>query len=53
MGMRSLALYDDFENAADEGVRQFAPEPFLIRCVGEKPMELPTAVVHGLTRASS
>ena len=46
-----IGTYDDFEKAADEGVRQFGRKPFLIRRVGEEPLELPPAVVYGLTRA--
>ncbi|MCH7633232.1 MAG: hypothetical protein IIA36_00880 [Proteobacteria bacterium] len=50
-GDEVIGTYDDFEKAADEGVRQFGRAPFLIRRVGEEPLKLPTAVVYGLTRA--
>lgn len=47
-----VGTYDDFEKAADEGLRQFGREPFLIRQIGQEALSLPVAVVYGLTVAS-
>jgi hypothetical protein len=43
--------YDDFERAAEEGVRRFGDEPFLIRRVGKGRAALSPAIQYGLTGA--
>ena len=48
-GDEVVNVFDDFETAANEGLRQFGRKPFLIRRVGENTIELPIAVVYGLT----
>ena len=48
-GDEVVGTYDDFGKAADEGLRRFGREPFLIRQIGAEQVEIPTAVVHGLT----
>lgn len=47
-----IGTYDNFETAADEGLRQFGRTPFLIRRVGETKIELPTALLYGITGAN-
>jgi len=51
-GGEVIGTYDDFDKAADEGIRLFGREPFLIRQVGAKPVEIPAALVYGLTGAN-
>lgn len=51
-GDEAIGTYDSFDTAADEGLRRFGREPFLIRQVGEAPVELPTALIYGLTSAN-
>ena len=50
-GDEVVNVFDYFETAANEGLRQFGRKPFLIRRVGENTVELPVAVVYGLTDA--
>ncbi len=51
-GDEVVNTYDNFEAAATEGVRRFGRAPFLIRRIGKDVMELPPAVVYGLTNAN-
>ena len=51
-GDKVVGTYDDFDKAADEGIRLFGREPFLIRQVGGKPVEIPAALLYGLTSAN-
>ncbi len=51
-GDEVVGTYDDFDKAADEGIRLFDREPFLIRQVGGKPVEIPAALLYGLTSAN-
>ena len=51
-GETVIGTYDDFEKAADEGVQRFGCEPFLIRQVGAEPIEIPAALMYGLTSAN-
>ena len=51
-GDEVIDTYDDFNKAADEGLRRFGHEPFLIRQIGAEQVQIPTAVIHGLTSAN-
>ncbi len=48
-GEEVISTYDTFEAAADEGLRRFGDDPFLIRRVGEGEITLPPAVLYGIT----
>lgn len=48
-GDEVVNVFDNFETAASEGLRQFGRNPFLIRRIGEDTVEVPIAVVYGLT----
>lgn len=50
-GDKLIDTYDDFETAADEGLKRFGDSPFLIRRVGEEKLTLSPAVLYGLTGA--
>lgn len=41
-----IALYDSFEDAADEAVQKFGRGPFLIRQIGRKPLILSPRVIY-------
>ncbi len=49
-GDEVVGTFDTFENAADEGLRLFGRNPFLIRQVGRNVVEIPVAIALGLTR---
>ena len=51
-GDEVIDAFDAFETAADEGLNRFGRKPFLIRQIGEEAVELPPAVIYGLTRAN-
>ena len=42
---RRIGLYDSFERAAQDAVRQFGRGPYLIRQVGAPPLSLPICVI--------
>jgi len=46
---RLVAVYDSFDAAANDAVRQFGRGPYLIRQVGAPPLTLPASVVFGLS----
>jgi len=46
-----IAVYDSFERAAEEAVRQFGAGPYLIRQIGAPRIVLPASVVYRLERA--
>ena len=48
-GEEVISTYDTFDAAADEAVRRFGDDPFLIRRVGEGKITLPPAVLYGIT----
>ena len=52
-GDEVVGTYDTFATAADEGLRRFGEKPFLIRQIGSNTVELPPAVVYGLTGVGS
>ena len=39
-------LYDSFEDAAEDAVRQFGRGPYLIRQIGAPPLTLPASVMY-------
>jgi hypothetical protein len=41
-----VQLYETFELAARDAIRQFGSGPFLIRQIGEPPMRLPASVMY-------
>jgi hypothetical protein len=41
-----VGVYDSFERAAEEAVRQFGRGPYLIRQVGAPPITLPASVMY-------
>jgi hypothetical protein len=43
---RIVNLYQSFEAAADDAVRQFGSGPFLIRQIGAPPITLPASVMY-------
>jgi hypothetical protein len=45
-GKRLVNLYDSFEVAARDAVRQFGNGPFLIRQIGAPPITLPASVMY-------
>lgn len=46
-----IGVYDSFEVAAEEAVRQFGRGPYLIRQVGAPPVTLPASVMYPRTHA--
>jgi len=41
-----VAVYDFFEDAAEDAVRRFGRGPYLIRQVGAPPVTLPASVMY-------
>jgi hypothetical protein len=41
-----VGIYDSFEHAAEEAVRQFGRGPYLIRQIGAPPVVLPASVMY-------
>jgi len=41
-----VAVYDSFEQAANEAVKRFGAGPYLIRQVGSPPVALPASVMY-------
>ncbi len=50
-GEAIIDTYDNFENAADEGLRRFGKKPFLIRRIGQDQETLSPAILLGITGA--
>jgi hypothetical protein len=48
-GDEVVNTYDTFENAAAEGLRRFPEDDFLVRQIKGQRLELPVAVIYGLT----
>jgi len=48
-----VGVYDTFDTAADEGIRRFGKEPFMVRQVGRDTTKLSPAVLYGLLHAGS
>jgi hypothetical protein len=46
---RLIQLYDSFESAAQDAVRQFGRGPYLIRQIGAPAITLPASVMYPLT----
>jgi hypothetical protein len=46
-----IALYDDFEAAAEDAVKRFGRGPYLIRKVGAPSVTLPASVMFPLQHA--
>lgn len=44
-----VGLYDSFELAATEAVKQFGIGPYLIRQIGAPALTLPASVIYNLT----
>lgn len=44
--LKLVAVYDSFENAAEDAVRKFGRGPYLIRQVGAPPVTLPASVMY-------
>ena len=44
-------IYDSFDAAAEDAVRQFGRGPYLIRQVGAPPVTLPASVMYSRTHA--
>jgi hypothetical protein len=44
-------VYDSFEVAAEDAVRQFGRGPYLIRQIGAPPVTLPASVMYPRTHA--
>lgn len=44
-------VFDTFEEAAEEAVRQFGRGPYLIRQIGVPPAPLPPTLLYGLSHA--
>ena len=51
-GNEVIGTYDEFETAADEGLRLFGESPFLIRQLAQPPVTIPDSVLLGLTVAN-
>lgn len=41
-----VAVYDSFEQAANDAVTRFGAGPYLIRQIGAPPMALPASVIY-------
>ena len=52
-GDEVIDTFDNFQNAADEGLRRFGDAPFLIRQIGREEAHLSPAVIFGLTRVNT
>ena len=50
-GTKVVGTFDTFEKAATDGLYRFGRKPFLIRRVGANTIEIPAAVLYGLTGA--
>jgi hypothetical protein len=46
-----VGVYDTFEAAAEDAVRQFGRGPYLIRQIGSPPVTLPASVMYPRTHA--
>lgn len=46
-----IGLFESFESAADEAVRQFGSGPYLIRRVGAHRLTLPVSVMYHFSNA--
>jgi len=44
--LKLIAIYESFERAAEDAVRQFGRGPYLIRQVGAPPVALPASVMY-------
>jgi len=44
--LKLIAIYESFERAAEDAVRQFGRGPYLIRQVGSPPVALPASVMY-------
>lgn len=51
-GDELIGTFDAFEAAAEEGLRRFGYEPFLVRRIGVPDPNLSVAVAYGLTDAN-
>lgn len=49
-GGKLVNLYDSFEKAAEEAVRQFGRGPYLIRQVGAPPVSIPASLMYHVVR---
>ena len=47
-----VSVYDSFEEAAADAVRQFGRGPYLIRQIGAPPVTLPASVLYHPTYAN-
>jgi hypothetical protein len=46
-----IGVYDSFEAAAEDAVRQFGRGPYLIRQIGAPPVTLPASVMYPRSHA--
>jgi hypothetical protein len=46
-----IGVYDSFDAAAEDAVRQFGRGPYLIRQIGARPVTLPASVMYPRTHA--
>jgi hypothetical protein len=46
--LQLVSLYNSFEDAAEDAVRQFGRGPYLIRQIGAPPVSLPASVMYQL-----
>ncbi len=46
-----IGVFDSFEAAAEDAVRQFGRGPFLIRQIGAPPVTLPASLMYSRTHA--
>jgi hypothetical protein len=46
-----IGLYDSFDAAAEDAVRQFGRGPYLIRQIGAPPVTLPASVMYPRSHA--
>lgn len=47
-GGEFIDAFSRFEEAADDAIARFGRGPYLIRQVGEKPLELPPSLLYGI-----
>lgn len=47
-GGEFIDAFSRFEEAADDAIARFGQGPYLIRQVGEKPLELPPSLLYGI-----
>jgi uncharacterized protein with PIN domain len=45
-GQKLISVFNTFESAAEEAVRQFGRGPYLIRQIGAPPLTLPASVMY-------